>query len=144
MHGASPLIPYGQRTPGRFLIPRIQPERRSWAANCSAIRTLPVKIQNESGGNLVATFFSTCTVRTLALSLAGLSVAPSAGLAAQFRQPVRTPAISQARSATLYVSSFQNSTVTEYSLPGGTVIGTLGTPEGIYGPGGLFFTSGHL
>ena len=92
----------------------------------------------------MATFFSTCTVRTLALSLAGLSVAPSAGLAAQFRQPVRTPAISQARSATLYVSSFQNSTVTEYSLPGGTVIGTLGTPEGIYGPGGLFFTSGHL
>jgi hypothetical protein len=85
-----------------------------------------------------------CIVCTLALSIAVLSVAPTAGLAAQFRRPVRMPAISQARSSTLYVSSYQNSTVTEYSLPSGTVIATLGASGGINGPGGLFFTSGQL
>ena len=92
----------------------------------------------------MARSFSMRIIRTLALAIAALAVEPSAGLATQLRHPVSTPAISQARSSTLYVSSFQNNTVTEYSLPSGTVIGTLGTSEGIYGPGGLFFTRGQL
>ena len=89
-------------------------------------------------------FVSKRIVHTLAVLLIGASAVPGGGVAATFRHPPQAPATSQVRSSTLYVSSYQNSTVTEYRLPGGTAIGALGTSAGIYNPGGLFFAKGQL
>jgi hypothetical protein len=48
-----------------------------------------------------------------------------------------------ASGSVLYVSGNDN-TVTEYSLPSGAVIGTLGSSSGISDPMGLFFADGSL
>ncbi len=59
-------------------------------------------------------------------------------------QVLAQPKSSVVTGETLYVSSPNANTVTEYSLPSGTIAGTLTASNGISDPEGMAFAKGHL